>query len=106
MDVTDGLASGLLSLPGVEEGTSRFGSMTAFFVSGREFAHLHRNGEIDLRLTRALIAARLDELTDERRVSMRRSSEWITVSYSSNTDVAFALELGRAACEANRSRRR
>ena len=106
MDLTERLASGLLSLRGVEEGKSRFGPQTAFFVGGREFAHVHSDGEIDLRLTRPLIAGRRDGLEDDRRVSMGRSSDWLTVSYSSARDVRFALDLGRAAYEANRSARR
>jgi hypothetical protein len=106
MHLTDRLASGLLSLPGVEEGKSRFGPRTAFFVAGREFAHVHRDGEIDLRLTRLLISGWRESLEGDSRVSMRQGSDWLTVSYSSAADVRFALELGRAAYEANRSARR
>jgi hypothetical protein len=106
MDLDDRLASGLLSFPGVEEGKSRFGPKSAFFVAGREFAHVHREGEIDLRLTRSVIAARRHELAVDERVAMRRTSDWLTVTYSSTTDVRFALVLGRAAYEANRSARR
>jgi Family of unknown function (DUF5519) len=106
MDLTERLASGLLSLRGVEEGKSTFGPQTAFFVAGREFAHVHRDGEIDLRLTRPLIAGRRDGLEDDSRVSMRRNSDWVTVSFSSAGDVRLALELGRAAYDANRSARR
>jgi hypothetical protein len=106
MDLEDRLASGLLSLPGVEEGKSRFGPESAFFVAGREFAHVHREGEIDLRLTRSVVAARRDELEDDERVAMRRTSDWVTVTYSSRVDVRFVLGLARAACEANRSARR
>jgi hypothetical protein len=106
MDLTDRFASGLLSLPGVEEGKSRFGPRDAFFVAGREFAHVHRDGEIDLRLTRPFIAERREGLEDDSRVLLRRSSDWLTVRYFSAADVRFALELGRVAYEANRSVRR
>jgi pectate lyase len=106
MDLTDRLASGLLSLPGVEERKSRFGPHTAFFIGSREFAHVHRDGEIDVRLTRRLITERRDSLQDDSRVSMRRGSDWITVSYSSSADVPFAVELGRSAYQANQSARR
>jgi hypothetical protein len=101
MDLESLLASGLLSLPGVEERKSRFGPEVAFFIAGREFGHVHRDGEIDLRLTRSVIAERRDELESDARIAMRRGSHWLAVTYTSRADVRFALQLARSAWEAN-----
>lgn len=86
----------LRQLPDVEEAPSQFHGEPAFWIDGREFAHLHRaDGEIELRLTRKLIG-RLDDPRIARRT---KSSDWVAVPLE---EVELVAELAYAALEANR----
>jgi hypothetical protein len=86
----------LRMLPGVEEAPSQFHGEPAFWIDGREFAHLHRaRAKIELRLTRRLIRG-----LDDRRVARRSpSSDWVSVPLA---EVELVSQLAYAALEANR----
>ena len=89
------LLEALRTLPDVEEWPSQFHGEPAFWIDGREFAHTHGDDEIEVRLTRKLIA-RVD---DERVVQRARTSDWVILRQS---DEQLVLELARQALEANR----
>ncbi len=92
----------LSSLPDVLQSPSRFGSRRnpAWSVNGREFAHLHADDLIDLRLPRALQAG----LRSDARARFRKSaSEWLELEFHSETDVAEIARLAREAWAAARA---
>jgi hypothetical protein len=92
----------LSSLPEVEQLPSRFGStrQPAWSVNGREFAHLHADDLIDLRLPRARQAG----LRSDERAHFRESaSEWLELEFHSEADVADVARLAREAWAAARA---
>ena len=94
--LTEQLVARIRGLPGVSEGASRFGpkGRAAWFVAGKEFAHLHADDLLDLRLPRALQAS----LTGDPRARFRKSrSEWLEFEFHSSADVARLAELARSA---------
>ena len=96
MSLPEQLCSALTALPGVEASASRVGSRSnaAWSVAGREFAHLHADHLLDLRLPRALQA----DLRSDARAHFRKSrSEWIEFEFHTPEDVALAGALARAA---------
>jgi len=76
MSVVEQLRSQLDRLPGVVQGPSRVGSRSnpAWFVGRREFAHLHAEDRLDLRLPRAIQRTLRG---DPRAHARTGSSEWI-----------------------------
>lgn len=52
----ESLEAGALGLPGVSPARHRFGGL-GFLREGREFAHVHGNGLLDVKLTRECAAA-------------------------------------------------
>jgi hypothetical protein len=96
MSPVEQLRTALARLPDVEQSPSRFGSRRnpAWSVCGREFAHLHADDVIDLRLPRALQAS----LRSDARARFRKSaSEWLEFEFRSEADVADAVALARQA---------
>ena len=89
-------------LPGVSEHPSQFAPVRAWWIDGREFAHL-REGTLSVRLTRREIAVTRHRLVAEPRVTLNRS-EWVDVRLRVATDLPLAREIFRAAAEANRRR--
>ncbi|HEX6683021.1 MAG TPA: luciferase family protein [Candidatus Limnocylindrales bacterium] len=89
----------VLSVGGLVEAPSRYKDDLAYWVEGREIAHLEADDVLDLRLTRALIR----ELGDDPRVERRGSSDWatLTVSPESPEDEEFVREMVAAAVQAN-----
>ena len=90
------LHEALAKLPGVEQSTSRFGSRrnAAWSVAGREFAHLHSDDLLDLRLPRAIQTS----LRDDPRAHFRKSrSEWIELEFHTAQDIALVTKLARLA---------
>jgi hypothetical protein len=86
----------LSSLPGVEQVPSRFGSRRspAWVVSGREFAHLHADDRIDLRLPRKLQTS----LESDARAHFRKgASQWLEFEFHSESDAVDAAKLARQA---------
>lgn len=96
MSPAEQLRIALSSLPEVEQSPSRFGSRRnpAWSVAGREFAHLHADDVIDLRLPRA-IQARLR--SDSKAHFRKGTSEWLEIEFHSDADVAHIASLAREA---------
>ena len=88
------LLASLAQLPDVESRPSQFHGEPAFWIDGREFVHTHGDEQLEIRLTRKLIA----ELDDDRVVQRARTSDWIVVPQA---EEALALELARRALHAN-----
>ena len=96
MNPTELLHVALGSFPGVEPVRSRFGAAArpAWRVAGREFAHLHSDDRVDLRLPRA-VQARLksDPLAHFR----AGRSEWLELEFHTEADVQRVIALAREA---------
>jgi hypothetical protein len=86
----------LCALPGVQQATSRFGQpgRPAWCVNGREFAHLHADDLIDLRLPRE-VQARLksDPLAHFRPAR----SEWLEFEFHSEAEAQHVIALAHEA---------
>ena len=95
------LRAALCALPDVVESRSRFGSRRnpAWFVDGREFAHLHSESLLDLRLPRAT-QARLRK--DSRAHFRRQASAWLELEFHTARDVVDLLALAKQAAAAAR----
>lgn len=90
------------AIDGAALGEGAFSPGPAIWVGKREIAHFDDEWSLDVRLTKALIRQRRQELKDDPRVSLRRSgSDWIEVRTQSESDLTFALTLVRDAVEAN-----
>jgi len=103
MSARDKLCVALAAIPGVEVGSSRFGSGSnpAWRVAGREFAHLHSASLIDLRLPRLLQA----KLRADPRAHFRTGrSEWLELEFHSSADVPKIAKLARQAAAAVRAK--
>jgi hypothetical protein len=101
MTPCDLLHSGLSALPGAEVAASRFGSRTnpAWRIAGKEFAHLHSDTLVDLRLPRATQA----QLRGDARAHFRAGrSDWLELEFHTATDVADLLALAAVAAQAAR----
>jgi hypothetical protein len=89
----------LAALPGLEEGTTRFGngSGAAWRVGGREVAHLHAPDRIDVRVPRG----DQRDLYDDPRASFRpRTSDWVELTVEAPEDVDLVCALVRRAARA------
>jgi hypothetical protein len=103
MNASEQLRAGLSALPGVAQAPSRVGSEhnPAWFVAGREFAHLHSTSLLDLRLPPPLQA----RLRNDPRAHFRRhSSAWLELEFHTIQDVADLLTLARQAAAAAKRR--
>lgn len=101
MSPVEQLRAALAGLPGVEESASRFGARgrPAWSVSGREFAHLHAEDLLDIRLPRAVQSG----LRDDPRARFRKGrSEWLEFEFHTSEDVAHVVSLARQAWDAAR----
>ena len=81
MSPAESLSLAMRALPGVEQTRSRFGKagQPAWSVNGREFAHLHADDLLDLRLP--LAAQR--RLREDPRAHFRSSrSEWLELEFT------------------------
>ena len=79
---------------GVQLRSSRFkkGHTDALWVGTREIAHCH-NGQVDVRLTRAVVRELRDELRADARIDLRGPGfDWILVRVRNVADVERALE--------------
>ncbi len=91
----------LSRLPDVEESPSRFGTHRnpAWSVDGREFAHLHADDLLDLRLPRDVQA----RLRDDPKAHFRGgASEWLEFEFHTVEDVAHLAALAQEAWAATR----
>jgi len=105
MSPNDLLRAGLSALHGVEFTRSRFGSgkNPAWRIEGREFAHLHSDTLLDLRLPRA-IQSRLR--ADSRARFRAARSEWLELEFHTDQDVSDLLALAREAVASLRGDKR
>ena len=104
MSPVEQLRAGLAGLPDVTQSASRFGARgnPARSIAGREFAHLHADDVLDLRLPRALQAG----LRAEPKARFRKGrSEWLELEFHTAEDVAHLIALAREACAAARQQR-
>ena len=87
-------------LRGVRLSPSRFkgrAHFDALWLGTREIAHCH-NGQVDVRLTRAVVRQLRDELRSDARIDLRGPGyDWILVRVRRKADVERALELLRHA---------
>ena len=102
MSVREELEGRLGKIPDLVRRRSRFGDGLSYFVGGREIAHFHGDGRMDVRLTRQ----RIRELKAEGRLDARvrtrgASADWATVELSAPKDVVLALEMVEDAMRAN-----
>ena len=75
----------------------------ALWLGKTEVAHCH-NGDVDVRLTRAVVRKLRDELRSDARIDLRGPGyDWILVRVRRSTDVERALELLRHAIRAART---
>lgn len=102
----DRLLAKLAALDGVSCAPSQFSDRPAYWVSGKEIAHVEGDGvSLDLRLTRAAISARRARLKADPRVTLRRSGgDWLELRMEAAGDVAFGLELCALAVAAHRGK--
>jgi hypothetical protein len=89
---------------GVTVRQSKFGGHTeALWLGKTEVAHCHR-GDVDVRLTRAVVRRLRDELRSDARIDLRGPGyDWILVRVRNTADVERALELLRHALRAARN---
>lgn len=101
MTPVEQLRDALASLPEVVCAPSRFGSRRnlGWSVSGTEFAHLHADNLLDLRLPRPMQAS----LRSEPLARFRKSaSDWIEFEFHSVKDVERLVKIVREAWAAAR----
>ena len=92
-------------LRGVQVRPSRFkkGHTDALWLGMREIAHCH-NGQVDVRLTRAVVRELRDELRADARIDLRGPGfDWILVRVRRRADVDRAIELLRHAIRVARA---
>jgi len=91
---------------GIRVAASRFkgrGHGDALWLGTKEIAHCH-NGDVDVRLTRAVVRELRDELRADARVDLRGPGfDWILIRVRTAADVDRALELLRYAMRAART---
>jgi hypothetical protein len=92
----------ILAVGDVVECPSRYKDDLAFWVDGREIAHLEAANVVDLRLTRSAISRQRAELRADPRVELRTGSDWLTVRVEGPQDADFVTALVRQAVAANR----
>ena len=95
MALIDEVQNALAALPNVTCGSSRLGSgKPAWFVAGREFAHLHEGNVVDLRLPRKIQKM----LRGDDRVRFRRTtSNWVEIELRRGEDVRWLADLASEA---------
>jgi hypothetical protein len=93
------LCAELSAIPGVATGRSRFGTghTPAWRVCGREFAHLHSETLLDLRLPRA---AQLRPRANPRAHFRAGASQWLEMESHSEHDVSEILVFAKEAAAA------
>ena len=96
--MTGDLRDALAAIDGVIEAPSRYKESLAYWVNGKEIAHFESASELDIRLTRAVIAAHRPSLRADPAVHLRPStSDWITVDTRDRALVIHLVELAAAA---------
>src|SRR5688572_2584592 len=83
----------LLAIPGIEEGANSWGDDTALWVNGRQMANFTRDGSLEIRLSRAVIRELKPRLKDDPRLTLRGTSDWASLTLSSEEDFEFIFDL-------------
>jgi hypothetical protein len=92
----------LARIPGMLEGESVFSSGPAYWVNGKQVAHLVDEERLELRLTKPVIRELRAELKTDPRVELRTSaSDWIIVRVADEADVAFIASMAERAAAAH-----
>jgi len=92
----------LRAIEGVLESPGTFSEDDAYWVNGKEIAHLH-DGNLELRVTRRLFSANRERLRADPRIQRRTpSSDWITIRCASPRDLVIVRELAEMAAAAHR----
>jgi len=101
MSPVEHLRMELSRLSDVVQSASRFGSHQnpAWSIAGREFAHLHADDLLDLRLPRAI---QKTLRTDPKAHFRNAPSEWLEFEFHTMEDVAHLATLAREAWAAAR----
>lgn len=87
---------------GVGVGEGAFGPGPALWVGQRDVAHFDDASTLDVRLTKAVIRSRRDELSSEDRVTLRGAgSDWLEIRIGSDDDLGWARALVLDAVAAN-----
>lgn len=89
----------LVSVEGVTAESSPVAGGTALCFRGKEFAHFHHDHEIDLRLTRKVIASLglSHPAGSASHPTRAATSPWIEVRFNSSSEVLRAAELVKLA---------
>ena len=91
------LVQQLTRLPGVSEKTwpQRDDGFSSLQFNGKEFGHFHHDNEIDIRLTRALIAEHSLEHPSDSKVHAKRSknSPWIEMRFFDEADINRIIKM-------------
>ncbi len=99
-DAVEALEAGILDLPGVTKGTSRFGDNVAFYAGARELAHLHGREALDVRLGKEGVREHREELRAEPLYIPRKSpSPWAELRIAGTESVPVLLAWVRRALE-------
>jgi Family of unknown function (DUF5519) len=102
MSIREELERKLAAIPGLDRHGSRWGHEHAYFVGGREVAHFHGDGRMDVRLTKERIRELKAEHALDPRVRTRGpSANWATVTLSTPQDLSLALSVIEEAMRAN-----
>ena len=87
---------------GAALGEGAFAPGPALWVGTREIAHFHDGHALEVRLTRAVIRQRRDDLRGADHVTLRKAtSDWIEVDVATDEGLALGADLVRAAVAAN-----
>jgi hypothetical protein len=100
--IVKGLRKLLLAIEGVVESDGVFGPGRAYWVSGTQVAHFDGDDLIEIRLTRGAYSEHRAAMKADPRVRRRSpSSDWIDVTFRSEADAAFVVELATLAARAH-----
>ncbi|OZG73547.1 hypothetical protein BTA51_11115 [Hahella sp. CCB-MM4] len=93
----------LMQIPGLEEKhwPGRDDGFSSLLYRGKEFAHFHDDFELDLKLTKTLIAREGLSHPENSRVHPNRSknSQWIELPIVENSDVERIVQLVKMAIQ-------
>ena len=97
------LRKAMLKIDGVVESPGIFGEGDAFWVNGKQMANFIAEDRIEIRMTRREISARRDALRGDPRVTLRGSSDWVSVRFVTANDLSFVTDLAEAAASVYRA---
>ena len=90
------------AIEGAAVGDAVFSDGAAVWAGQTEVAHFHGQSALEVRLTKAVIRERREELRADPRVELRKNaSDWLTINVATKADVDDAIALVRDAVAAN-----